>query len=79
MSKLSDVRQMTNAQLKKIIQKIEVDKEGNVEIYLRLFGELGLDETVLIDSGMDDVCGEDAKSNGNSMDENTVRICDNHT
>jgi hypothetical protein len=50
-----------------------------VEIYLRLFGELGLDETVLIDSGMDDVCGEDAKSNGNSMDENIVRICDNHT
>ena len=76
---ITDVRQMTNAQLKKIIQKIEVDKEGNVEIYLRLFGELGLDETVLIDSGMDDVCGEDAKSNGNSMDENTVRICDNHT
>ena len=73
------MRQMTNAQLKKIIQKIEVDKEGNVEIYLRLFGELGLDETVLIDSGMDDVCEEDAKSNGNSMDENTVRICDNHT
>ncbi len=76
---ITDVRQMTNAQLKKIIQKIEVDKEGNVEIYLRLFGELGLDETVLIDSGMDDVCGEDAKSNGNSMDENTARICDNHT
>ncbi len=76
---ITDVRQMTNAQLKKIIQKIEVDKEGNVEIYLRLFGELGLDETVLIDSGMDDVCGEDAKSNGNSMDENTVRICDNYT
>ena len=76
---ITDVRQMTNAQLKKIIQKIEVDKEGNVEIYLRLFGELGLDETVLIDSGMDDVCGEDSKSNGNSMNENTVRICDNHT
>ena len=76
---ITDVRQMTNAQLKRIIQKIEVDKEGNVEIYLRLFGELGLDETVLIDSGMDDVCGEDAKSNGNSMGENTVRICDNHT
>jgi uncharacterized small protein (DUF1192 family) len=43
-----DVREMTNAQLKQIIQKIEVDKEGNVEIYLRLFGDLGLDETVLI-------------------------------
>ena len=39
---------MTNEQLKQIVQKIEVDKEGNVDIYLRLFGDLGLDETVLI-------------------------------
>ena len=39
---------MSNAQLKKIIQKIEVDKDGNVDIYLRLFGDLGLDETILI-------------------------------
>ena len=45
---ITDVRQMTNAQLKRIIQKIEVDKDGNVDIYLRLFGDLGLDETVLI-------------------------------
>lgn len=42
------VRDMTNEQLKQIIQKIEVDKEGNVDIYLRLFGDLGLNETVLI-------------------------------
>ena len=62
---VTDVRQMTNAQLKKIIQKIEVDKEGNVEIYLRLFGELGLDETVLIESDFED--------------ENTVRVCNYHT
>lgn len=47
-SDITDVRNMTNAQLKKIIQKIEVDKDGNVEIYLRLFGELGLDQSVLI-------------------------------
>ena len=40
---------MTNAQLKRLINKIEVDKDGNVDIYLRLIGELGLDETVLID------------------------------
>lgn len=45
---IADVRQMTNEQLKRIIQKIEVDKDGNVDIYLRLFGDLGLDETVLI-------------------------------
>ena len=47
-SDITDVRNMTNAQLKKIIQKIEVDKDGNVDIYLRLFGELGLDQIVLI-------------------------------
>ena len=39
---------VTNTQLKKIIEKIEVDKDGNVDIYLRLLGDLGLDETVLI-------------------------------
>lgn len=43
-----DVHEMTNAQLKRIIQKIEVDHDGNVDIYLRLFGDLGLSETVLI-------------------------------
>ena len=45
---ITSVRDMTNEQLKKIIQKIEVDKDGNVDIYLRLFGDLGLDEIVLI-------------------------------
>lgn len=47
---ITDVHQMTNEQLKQIIQKIEVDKEGNVDIFLRLFGDLGLDETVLIEN-----------------------------
>ena len=45
---ITDIHQMTNAQLKRIIQKIEVDKDGNVDIYLRLLGDLGLDSTVLI-------------------------------
>ena len=45
---IPDVRKMTNAQLKQIVQKIEVDKDGNIDIYLRLFGDLGLDETVLV-------------------------------
>ena len=42
---ITDICEMTNAQLKRIIQKIEVDKEGNVEIFLRLFGDLGLEKT----------------------------------
>ena len=45
---ITDVSQMTNAQLKKIIQRIEVDKDGNVEIFLRLLGDLGLTDKVLI-------------------------------
>ncbi|NCC08062.1 MAG: recombinase family protein [Clostridia bacterium] len=45
---ITDVRQLTNAQLKQVIKKIEMDKDGNVDIYLRLLGDLGLDETVLI-------------------------------
>ncbi|MBD5468515.1 MAG: recombinase family protein [Lachnospiraceae bacterium] len=44
---ITDVREMTNTQLKRIIQKIEVDKEGNVGIFLRLFGDLGLEGNVL--------------------------------
>ena len=47
---ITDVHQMTNQQLKRLIQKIEVDKDGNVDIYLRLLGDLGLDETILISS-----------------------------
>ena len=50
---ITDVHEMTNAQLKRLIQKIEVDKEGNVDIYLRLIGDLGLDETVLIEGDED--------------------------
>ena len=49
MEDITDVHEMTNTQLKRLINKIEVDHEGNVDIYLRLIGDLGLDETVLID------------------------------
>lgn len=45
---VTDLRQMTNAQLKRIIEKIEVDMNGNVDIHLRLIGELGIDNAVLI-------------------------------
>lgn len=45
---ITSVYDMTNEQLKRIIRKIEVDKEGNVDFYLRLFGDLGLEDTILI-------------------------------
>ena len=43
-----DVREMTNAQLRRIIDRIEVDAEGKVNIYLGILGELGLDQTIHI-------------------------------
>ena len=51
MENITSVKDMTNAQLKRIVRKIEVDKDGNVDIYLRLLGDLGLDETVLVRNG----------------------------
>lgn len=66
---ITDVRQMTNTQLKKLIQKIEVDKDGNVDIYLRLLGDLGLDETVLIEDNF----------NQDDSDDKTVLNCNDHT
>ncbi len=32
---IADIRPMTNAQLRQIVQRIEVDREGNVDVYLR--------------------------------------------
>ena len=49
MEDITDVHEMINTQLKRLINKIEVDKDGNVDIYLRLIGDLGLDEAVLIE------------------------------
>ena len=51
MADIADVHQMKNMQLKKLIQKIEVDKDGNVDIYLKVLGDLGLAETILIEEG----------------------------
>ncbi len=42
------VRDMTNTQLKQIIDRIEVDKDGNVDIYFRLLEEFGFDKNILI-------------------------------
>ncbi len=69
MEDVTDVHEMTNMQLKRLIKKIEVDKDGNVDIYLRLIGELGLDETVLIDA-------EDEVATGA---ENAVPFGNDHT
>ena len=69
MEDITDVHEMTNTQLKRLINKIEVDKDGNVDIYLRLVGDLGLDETVLVEAEQE-----------NSDDSNkTVTKCINGT
>ncbi len=67
MEDITDVHEMTNTQLKRLINKIEVDKDGNVDIYLRLIGDLGLDETVLIE-GTEKT--EDAEENTDAHQEN---------
>ena len=81
---ITDVHEMTNAQLKRLINKIEVDKEGNVDIYLRLIGDLGLDEAVLIEGTEDSEESNDDlanKLNVNSMSSNikTALNCHDHT
>lgn len=81
---ITDVHEMTNAQLKRLIQKIEVDKEGNVDIYLRLIGDLGLDEAVLIEGTENSEENNDDsanKLNVNKMSSHikTAPICHNHT
>lgn len=92
---ITDVRQMTNEQLKQIIKKIEVDKEGNVDIFLRLFGDLGLDEAVLIENTSNmtgnkpnaikdspDMNGDIPNTSGNmqnTTENNSVSNSNNHT
>jgi uncharacterized small protein (DUF1192 family) len=75
---IADVHQMTNTQLKKLIQKIEVDKDGNVDIYLRLLGDLGLDEIVLIEAKHDDDENTDKRDYSTGTGE-TVPDCYDHT
>ena len=67
MEDITDVHEMTNTQLKRLIQKIEVDKDGNVDIYLRLIGDLGLDETVLID-GYENTAENEGNHQDNSQE-----------
>lgn len=45
-----DIRQMTNAQLKRIVKRIEVDKEGNVDIFFRTTGDIGLEDELVLES-----------------------------
>lgn len=43
-----DMDNMTNAQLKRLIDKIVVDEHGKVDVYLKLLSDIGLDQSVLI-------------------------------
>ena len=84
MEDITDVHEMTNAQLKRLIQKIEVDKDGNVDIYLRLIGDLGLDETVLIEGteGIDEIAentNETAENGTKTTIRENVPNRNNHT
>ena len=37
---ITDLYQMTNQQLKRLIRKIEVDQDGNVDVYLQNLREI---------------------------------------
>lgn len=77
---ITDVHEMTNAQLKRLINKIEVDKDGNVDIYLRLIGDLGLDEAVLIEGTENSEENNDLanKLNVNNMSSNIKTAPNRH-
>ena len=85
MADITDVHEMTNTQLKRLVNKIEVDKDGNVDIYLRLIGDLGLDETVLIDGyenteeNEGDYQEEQTKTSKKTTSTKTVPNTHNHT
>ena len=48
MESITDLSTVTNAQLKKIIDRIEVDRNGNIDIFLKTFDEIGLEKAFLI-------------------------------
>ncbi|MEG2174455.1 MAG: zinc ribbon domain-containing protein, partial [Oscillospiraceae bacterium] len=39
---------MTNAQLKRIIDKIVVDEHGKIDVYLKLLSDIGMEQSVLV-------------------------------
>ncbi|MCL2637188.1 MAG: recombinase family protein [Oscillospiraceae bacterium] len=43
---VTSLKDMTNAQIKQILEKIEVDKNGNVDIYLKMLSDIGLEQNV---------------------------------
>lgn len=77
---ITDVHEMTNTQLKRIIKKIEVDHDGNVDIYLRLLGDLGLDETVLVEAIENaDISHESGAETTDSLSSKNVPKSNNRT
>lgn len=53
---LVSMKDMTNAQLKKVISRIEVSEDGSLDVYLKLFSDLGLQDTVLVSDNRTQGC-----------------------
>lgn len=49
-SSILDVSKADNADLKRVIEKIEVDKEGYVEVYFKVLGNFGVKENMVLNS-----------------------------
>ena len=45
-----DMEGMTNAQLKRLVDKIVVGEHGKIDVYLKLLSDIGLDQSVLVSS-----------------------------
>ncbi len=45
---IADIKNMSNAQLKELIDRIEVDKDGKVDIFMRTLKDIGLADTIAI-------------------------------
>ena len=43
-----DMDAMTNAQMKRLVDKIVVDEHGKIDVYLKLLSDIGLEQSVLV-------------------------------
>lgn len=54
--------EITNTQLKKVIKQIIVQNDGTIDIYLRLFNDIGLDEEIILYTNTDGECESRGKN-----------------
>ncbi len=48
MDSMVDVENITNQQLKEVIDKISIDEHGRIDVYLKLLSDIGLEQSILL-------------------------------